>query len=411
MTAARAGSSAAESEMVRRYRPALTSYCTRIVGPDLAEDVVNQALMQALVALRRDDRPAALRPWLFQIARNCAIDVARDKRVHSEISDHACGNAGPLARVEQRETMRSIVGELGRLSPNERRALVAREFEGSSYADIADELGHSVGAVRQMIFRARRRVREGALAIVPLLRLPRPGGADVLGAIGTCATTAVLATAGATAPHRHEPTAQPAAPATARVVAWVAPREERTHDDARPSRAASDSPDRPTAAVAPVADPPAPTRPSSAASKRPAAAPTDAVAAATPSPDVPAAAVTDDDTAAASNDAAAHSRPADPAPTADTTIKAKASRDDDDDQGNGNGNAYGRPKTKGETKGNGNGNAYGRARPDDAASGLAAAPTPVPANPAASTGPVTAPVTTPAERAPPGRARRGNGPR
>ena len=57
VTAARAGSSAAESEMVRRYRPALTRYCARIVGADLAEDAVNQALLQALVALRRHDRP------------------------------------------------------------------------------------------------------------------------------------------------------------------------------------------------------------------------------------------------------------------------------------------------------------------------------------------------------------------
>ncbi|HZO36330.1 MAG TPA: sigma-70 family RNA polymerase sigma factor, partial [Solirubrobacteraceae bacterium] len=267
VTAARAGSGAAESELVRRYRPVLTRYCASIVGEDLADDAVNQALMQALVALRRDQRPAALRPWLFRIARNCAIDVARDRGAHSELDERACGRPGPAARIEQRETMRSIVGELGRLAPHERRALVAREFEGSSYVDIASELGHSVGAVRQMIFRARRRVREGAVALLPLLRLPRAGGTDVLGALGMCATTAVLATAGVVAPPHavaaHD--ARPGAAATAATVfAATSPSaavSTRADDERSPAAV-----DRSEAAAAPASSPaPAATSVASAA--------------------------------------------------------------------------------------------------------------------------------------------------
>lgn len=259
VTAARAGSSAAESEMVRRYRPVLTRYCARLVGPDLAEDAVNQALLQALVALRSAEQPAVLRPWLFRIAHNCAVDVGRSKSAHDQLEDRACTAIGPSARMEQRETMRSIVGELRRLAPHERRALVAREFEGSSYVDIADELGHSVGAVRQMIFRARQRVRHAAAALLPLLRLPVPLGGDALGVVGTCATTAVLAASGAVAPQG----SVDAEPVGVQVTPIVALSHARASDFAEARKRATSTKSY-SAAASPSLPPPSPPAPAPA---------------------------------------------------------------------------------------------------------------------------------------------------
>jgi RNA polymerase sigma-70 factor (ECF subfamily) len=172
--AARRGGQWAEAEIVHRYRPALMSFCRGVVGSDCADDVVNQAMLQAIIALRRGDRPRELKPWLFTIARRCAVDVMRLSSRQNSLRAQRGHPAGPSHAVEQRETVRSLVRALGHLPSHERRALVARELGGSSYEEIADELGRSVGAVRQMIYRARVVVRSGVAALVPFL--PRHGG-------------------------------------------------------------------------------------------------------------------------------------------------------------------------------------------------------------------------------------------
>ena len=77
--AARSGSDDAFAEIVRRHAPRLERQCRRIVGPDRADDAVQQALANALVALRRpgDGRAIELDRWLGRIARNASIDLLR----------------------------------------------------------------------------------------------------------------------------------------------------------------------------------------------------------------------------------------------------------------------------------------------------------------------------------------------
>ncbi|HWI22229.1 MAG TPA: sigma-70 family RNA polymerase sigma factor [Baekduia sp.] len=212
VAAARRGSHRAESEIVSRYRAPLMSFCLGLVGTNSADDVVNQAMLQAITALRRGDRPQELRPWLFTIARRCAIDVLRHTGRHDALHDDQPHSLGPSQQIEQRETMRGIVGALGRLPEPERRALVAREMEGASYNEIADELGRSVGAVRQMIYRARSVVRSGATMLLPWL--PHAGGVKTtvfggssLAALGTGLSATTLLFVGAPALHTERPVA------------------------------------------------------------------------------------------------------------------------------------------------------------------------------------------------------------
>jgi RNA polymerase sigma factor (sigma-70 family) len=63
-------------------RPDLHRYCARLMGPAIdGEDVVQDTLVRAFVALEDLEEAPALRPWLFRIAHNRALDLLRGREV------------------------------------------------------------------------------------------------------------------------------------------------------------------------------------------------------------------------------------------------------------------------------------------------------------------------------------------
>ena len=165
----RAGSERAFAEITRRYQKALRVYCSRLVGPERAQDAVQQALLQAFLSLRdRAPREIALRPWLYRIAHNCSIDLIRmGSWEHEQLDLESDGVPQPPALLEQKEELRCLIAGMRRLPDAQRQALTLRELEGCSYAEISARLGHTGSGVRQLIFRARTALRKGASALLP----------------------------------------------------------------------------------------------------------------------------------------------------------------------------------------------------------------------------------------------------
>jgi RNA polymerase sigma factor (sigma-70 family) len=156
-----AGSDDAFAALDARYRRRLVRFARGFVpgGQADAEDVVQDAMVRAVRALRNGSRPEAPGPWLHRITRNCALDLTAARRRHPvvELADHAhppTEDAG--AAVERRMGVRGLVADVGRLPDTQRSALVLRELEGRSYADIADELDVTVPAVKSLLVRARQ---------------------------------------------------------------------------------------------------------------------------------------------------------------------------------------------------------------------------------------------------------------
>ncbi|HYC81066.1 MAG TPA: RNA polymerase sigma factor, partial [Solirubrobacterales bacterium] len=177
---ARDGSTPAQEEIVRRYRAALVRFAGSIVGPAAAEDVVQEALAKGLAALADAGAELQLRPWLYAIVRNTALNHLRDAGPATEQLDESYdGVEQPPQALERREVVRSLLGGLRRLPRQQREAIVKRELEGRSHEEIAAELGVSSGAARQLIFRAREalRVGFGSLLPMPLLRWLAESGA------------------------------------------------------------------------------------------------------------------------------------------------------------------------------------------------------------------------------------------
>src|SRR3954464_4624808 len=125
-----------------------------------AEDVTQTTFMNAYRALERGEQPRTPQNWLIAIAHNvCRQRFRQAARRPSEvawdddIADRLVEENAPVSADDVRRA-------LGHLAFNQRAALVMRELEGRSYAEIAEVLGLSVSAVETLIFRARRALRE-----------------------------------------------------------------------------------------------------------------------------------------------------------------------------------------------------------------------------------------------------------
>lgn len=188
----REGYETAFEEIVRRYGAALRRYAAGIVG-GRAEDVTQDAFSKALLALRRDDREIELRPWLFRIVRNTALNDLRDSPPSPrELAETITGDGSPAEQLERREELVELIQRLQALPEPQRAAIVMRELEGLGHEEIAAALGLSGGAARQAIYRARRTLRDGfgMLLPVPLLKA-------LLGATSASAPVEVAAAGGA----------------------------------------------------------------------------------------------------------------------------------------------------------------------------------------------------------------------
>jgi RNA polymerase sigma factor (sigma-70 family) len=160
-----AGSDDAFSALDARYRRRLVRFAGGFVpgGTADAEDVVQEAMVRAVRALRNGSRPEAPGAWLHRITRNCALDLTAARRRHPvvELADHAHPTAEDAqATVERSMRVRGLVADVGRLPRTQRSALVLRELEGRSYADIADELEVTVPAVKSLLVRARQGLKQ-----------------------------------------------------------------------------------------------------------------------------------------------------------------------------------------------------------------------------------------------------------
>lgn len=196
----RDGYEAAFDEIVRRYAKPLGRYAASIVG-GRSEDVTQDAFSKALVALRRDGVEIELRPWLYRIVRNTALNDLRDRPPTPEaLAEAIAGGRSTAEEVENRQEIAELVTRLRALPEPQRAAIVMRELEGLSHEEIAAALGMSGGAARQVIYRARQALRgsAGLLLPVPVLRFLLDHGTELAAGASAGASGAAIAT-GATA--------------------------------------------------------------------------------------------------------------------------------------------------------------------------------------------------------------------
>jgi RNA polymerase sigma-70 factor (ECF subfamily) len=151
-------------ELYERYYARVFRYVYHRLGNQAdAEDVTALVFMKALEALPSyQPRRNSFAPWLFRITRNAVIDYYRRKRKQSPIEDaeHISSGSDPMSaalRSEQRDELHLLVQ---RLSPDQRDVVLLRYSSELSFTEIASTLSKNEPAIRMLLHRWLRKLKE-----------------------------------------------------------------------------------------------------------------------------------------------------------------------------------------------------------------------------------------------------------
>jgi RNA polymerase sigma-70 factor (ECF subfamily) len=170
-------------DLVAEVRPELHRYCTRMTGSVFeGEDAVQDTLAKAWYALAEMDSPPPLRPWLFRIAHNTAMDFLRryeHRNVDAVADMTVVADMVESGELEDQqgpdgERVEAALKVFAALPPVQRSALALKDVLGFSLEEAAATMGTSVAAVKGALVRARANI---AAASMP--GATSAGGVDV----------------------------------------------------------------------------------------------------------------------------------------------------------------------------------------------------------------------------------------
>jgi RNA polymerase sigma-70 factor (ECF subfamily) len=147
-------------ELVDEIRPELHRYCARMTGSVFdGEDVVQETLAKAYYALGQMVQPPNLRPWLFRIAHNTAMDfIKRYERQHVEAVADVPDRAQPEESGVDPALVEAALTVFAELPAAQRSAAILKDVLGQSLEETAQTMGTTVGAVKAALSRARANI-------------------------------------------------------------------------------------------------------------------------------------------------------------------------------------------------------------------------------------------------------------
>ena len=173
------GNRPAFEELVHRYEKELFGYLRNYLSdPDMADDVFQLTFLQIYLKCDQFEPERKLRPWLYAVATNQAIDHQRrfgrhrmaslDRRVgHDEESDTGAfgdlfnsHDRGPVEETENRDQADEIRRAVDKLPEQIRQVVILIYFQGLKYREAAHALGIPVGTVKSRLHGAIQRLGE-----------------------------------------------------------------------------------------------------------------------------------------------------------------------------------------------------------------------------------------------------------
>lgn len=150
-------------EAVKEIRPDLHRYCARLTGSVIeGEDIVQETLARGFYALSLNPDVPPLRPWLFKIAHNTALDYLKSHdRKHTEsradLADVAAYDDVPDPLIIRAALMRFVA-----LPVSQRSAVILKDVLGHSLEETAETMGITIKAVKSTLVRGRAKLREAS---------------------------------------------------------------------------------------------------------------------------------------------------------------------------------------------------------------------------------------------------------
>jgi RNA polymerase sigma factor (sigma-70 family) len=156
------GDKAAFAELVRRYERAVWTTAWRVARDyHAAQDITQEAFLEAYRRLSQLQQPRYFGVWLLRIAHRLAVRrVRRTAGAVSVESRPAFATPATPARENQAPTdLDDVLEAVGSLPEHERLVVVLRYFGGHSVAEVAALAGRPVGTVTKQLSRALERLK------------------------------------------------------------------------------------------------------------------------------------------------------------------------------------------------------------------------------------------------------------
>ncbi|HEV2212037.1 MAG TPA: RNA polymerase sigma factor [Gammaproteobacteria bacterium] len=161
------------SEEIAREGPRLRRFIRRRVGNEAdVEDILQDVFSELVEAYRLMKSVEDVGAWLFRVARNRITDLFRKRSTEARAElpegDEGLGLEAILASAEaspettyvQALLLDELEAALSDLSPEQREAFIAHEFEGKSFKELAQETGQSVNTLLSRKHYAVRYLRQ-----------------------------------------------------------------------------------------------------------------------------------------------------------------------------------------------------------------------------------------------------------
>ena len=160
---AQAGDDGAFDRLMLETQVRVISVAWRMLGDrEDARDAAQETFVRVYRHLERMDPKRDPMAWIYRVAVNVCRDAARRRRRGPASADRApepAVAAGAEEALLAAERRASVLEALGQLPPRQRAALVLRDLEGLTSAEVARVLGSGAGTVRAQIAAARATIR------------------------------------------------------------------------------------------------------------------------------------------------------------------------------------------------------------------------------------------------------------
>jgi RNA polymerase sigma factor (sigma-70 family) len=160
------GDSSAFEQIILRHERRVMSMASRLMGArDDAKDVAQEVFLRAFKYLHRLDVSKPVEPWLIRITINVCRDAARQRQrrlatfVDIGASETIDQSPDPYAGFARKQEQLLLQRALERLPEKERLAIVLRDVEGLTTAEVAAILQSSETTVRSQVSRGRLRLK------------------------------------------------------------------------------------------------------------------------------------------------------------------------------------------------------------------------------------------------------------
>jgi RNA polymerase sigma factor (sigma-70 family) len=187
IVAARTGDKLAFGQLAERYWAMARRVARQLIAePQIAEELAQEAILQAYLSLAALRHPGQFAAWLRGIVRNLCQSHLRRQRGYAisveqlldQWSDEDLRLADPAFDPhhlwEQKELHAQVQVALGALSPKNRRAVELFYFEQRSIVEVAELLGVSSNVVKGRLYQARQQLKLQLTPLYDLTKTPTP---------------------------------------------------------------------------------------------------------------------------------------------------------------------------------------------------------------------------------------------